>query len=57
MLALLAAVIMQMSEELKLVASLRMTFGVNVFIVRLEPAILPECINTKKSTVRGMRWE
>ena len=57
-LALLVAVIMQMKEYLKLITSLRMTCVVNVFIVRLEHAILyPECINTKKSTVSGMRWE
>ena len=45
MLALLATVIMQMTELLKLVRSLKMTCGVNVFIVRLEHAI-----NTKTST-------
>ena len=50
MLALLATVIMQMTELLKLVRSLKMKCGVNVFIVRLEHAILyPEYI-TKTST-------
>ena len=35
-----------------------MARGVNVFIVQLEHAILyPECINTKTSTARCMRWE
>ena len=35
-----------------------MACGVNVFIVQLEHAILyPECINTKTSTARCMRWE
>ena len=35
-----------------------MACGVNVFIVELEHAILyPECINTKTSTARCMRWE
>ena len=35
-----------------------MARGVNVFILLLEHAILyPECINTKTSTVRCMRWE
>ena len=35
-----------------------MACGVNVFIVQLEHAILyPECINTKTSTARCVRWE
>ena len=35
-----------------------MAYGVNVVIVQLEHAILyPECINTKTSTARCMRWE
>ena len=35
-----------------------MASGVNVFILLLEHAILyPECITTKTSTVRWMRWE
>ena len=35
-----------------------MACGVTVFIVELEHAILyPECINTKTSTARCMRWE
>ena len=43
---------------IKVITSLRMACGVNVFIVRLEHAILyPECINTKTSTASCMRRE
>ena len=55
MLVLLAAVIMQISEQLKFVTNLRIRSGENVFIVRLEhPILYPECINTKTNTAISM---